>query len=148
MFSGPILHSEDWVSAQFATLTMGHAGWPNSLRPGDGAFSRLRVSEMRHALRRRFWKAQLFLLGSVSLSRLRATDLSRKLARYRSLPAFRAREAVSHGLPGPHLALHPGRCQRVCRLAHLRRLRPSLDRNCPTDVRGGVSRLRSRRHRL
>src|SRR5450432_2884400 len=117
MFSGPSLRSEDLVSAQFAALTMGHAGWPNSLRPGDGAFSRLRVSEMRHSLRRRFWKAQLFLLRSVSLSRLRAIDLSRKLARYRSLPAFGARQALSHGLPRSHLALHPGRRQRVRRLA-------------------------------
>src|SRR3954449_1815625 len=27
---------------------MGHACWPNGLRPGDGTFPRLRVSEMCH----------------------------------------------------------------------------------------------------
>src|SRR6266851_1721675 len=124
------------MGGPLAAPTMGHACWPNGLRPGDGAFPRLRVSEMRHTLRGRFWKAQLFLLGSVSLSRLRATDLSRKLARYRSLPAFGAREALSHGLPRPHLTVHSSGRQRVRRLAHLRRLRPSLNRNRPAEVRG------------
>src|SRR5258708_27467185 len=120
-----------WGGARgrLASLTMGDECWSNRLRPGDGAFSDLRVSKMRRSLRRRFSKAQLFLLGSVSLSRLRATDVSRKLARYRSVPPFCARETLSHGLSRPHLALHAIGRQRVHRLAHLRRLRTSVDRD-------------------
>src|SRR4051812_17325529 len=64
------------VTGRFAAPTMGHACWPNGLRPGDGTFPRLRVSEMCHPLRRRFSEAQLFLLGSVSMSWLRATNLT------------------------------------------------------------------------
>src|SRR5437773_2742797 len=94
---------------------MGHAGWPNGLRSGDGAFPRLRISEMRDALRRRLWKAQLFLLGSVSLFRLRATHLSRKLARYRSMLAFRTREAVLNWLARPHFAFRPAGSRFVLR---------------------------------
>src|SRR5208337_1855610 len=46
------------------------------------------VSTLRRPLWGRLQGPQLFLLGSISLSGLCPTDLSRKSARHRSLPAF------------------------------------------------------------
>src|SRR5260370_5057182 len=79
-----------WGGARgrLASLTMGDECWSNRLRPGDGAFSDLRVSKMRRSLRRRFSKAQLFLLGYVSLSLLRAPDITRNLTSVLRVPQF------------------------------------------------------------
>jgi hypothetical protein len=48
-----------------------------------------------------------------------AVDLPRESSRHRSLPGRYARQAVPHGLPRAHNALHAGRRQRGARLAHL-----------------------------
>src|SRR3974390_2867030 len=55
------------------------------------------VSPLRGTLR---WKSQgqkLFLSRSVSLHGIRPTDLSRKLARYRSVSARPTEQTLSHG---------------------------------------------------
>ena len=68
-------------------------------------------------------------------SGLRSTHLSREPARRRSLPVGASREALTHGHPRSGVPLYAGRCQRVAPLAHLRRVRPSIDRSGKTALR-------------
>ena len=82
---------------------------------------------MRRPLPRRPLREELFLLGSVSGDGLRPAHLSREPAGHRDLPGRGGRQAVPHGLPHQRGALDAGRCQRIARLAHLRRLRADTD---------------------
>src|SRR5271167_225696 len=89
---------------------------------------------MCDSLSRRLSAEDFLLLGSVSGNGVRAVDLPRQSARYRSLPAFDAGQALPHGIPRQGGALYPGRRQRVARLANLCRLCPGVDRRCATVV--------------
>src|ERR1019366_3710902 len=108
-------------------LLCGHALW--QIRPGPTARldSSPAVSTLCRPLRRRLQSPQLFLLGSASLFGLRPTDLSRELARHRSLPAFAPPPTLPLGTARRSGAQHAGRSERKSRLAHLRRSRPRLD---------------------
>src|SRR5512141_1048279 len=55
------------------------------------------VSPMRGALRRRLQSEKLFLSRPISLHGVCSTDLPRKLARHRSVPARPTAKALSHG---------------------------------------------------
>src|ERR1017187_9317636 len=74
-------------------LFCGHA--LRQIRPGPTARldSSPAVSTRCRPLRWRLQSPPLLLLGSISLLGLRATPLSRELARHRSLPAFASRAA-------------------------------------------------------
>src|ERR1035438_5384403 len=89
---------------------------------------------MCDSLSRRLSAEDFLLLGSVSGNGVGTVDLPRQSARYRSVPAFDAGQALSHGIPRQGGALYSGRRQRVARLANLRRLCPGVDRRCATVV--------------
>src|SRR6266852_3434650 len=89
---------------------------------------------MCDSLSRRLSAKDFLLLGSVSVDGFRAANLSRQSARYRGLPPFYAGQAVPHGISRQGGALHSRRCQRVTRLANLRRFCPGVDWNCATVV--------------
>ena len=89
---------------------------------------------MCDSLSRRLSAKDFLLLGSVFVDGFRAADLSRQSARYRSLPPFDAGQAVPHGISRQGGALHSRRCQRVARLANLRRFCSGVDRDCATIV--------------
>ena len=62
---------------------------------------------MRFPLRWRALRETLLPLGPVSGDGLRPTDLSRKLARHRDLPASGRRQTLPHGFPYQHGTLTP-----------------------------------------
>jgi hypothetical protein len=80
------------------------------------------------ALRRRCSGPNAALRRAISRDGVCATDLSREPARYRGLPVGSSLEALPHGVSRTGAAIDAGRCQRVARLAHLRAVRPSVDR--------------------
>src|SRR5207253_11266060 len=90
------------------------------------------VSPLCGALWRRAQGQEFFLPGSLSLHGFWSTDLSRKFARYRSVPACASGQAVPHGHQEPGVAEYSRRCQREPRLAHLRPTLPS--RSSPLPV--------------
>src|SRR5579875_54546 len=94
-----------------------------------GVYSALRVSDLRRALPGPPLRQGLFLLGSVSLSRLRSAHLSREPSRYRSLSPRSAAETLPHGLSGFDCSLHFSLRQRAPRLAHLCPFRSDSDSN-------------------
>src|SRR5882672_10666399 len=108
----------------------------------DGLSSFKGFSSLCQTLSGRLQTQDFFLLGSVSLHGLRAANLSREFARYRSLPACATDQALSSRHSRPSLAQHPGPCKLGPRLAHLRRLRTSADYARPRALRG--RQLRSR----
>src|ERR1039458_6958628 len=108
---------------------MAHEPWPNHFCSGDGFSSRDRVSPLRGTLPGRLQSPKLFLLGRVSLSGFCTTHRARKPARYRSVSALAAVQALSYGLPRTHLSQHVGARHRNPRLAHLRRFRAGA--HCP-----------------
>src|SRR5216683_1735482 len=116
---------------------------PNRFLSTGGLASGLPVSTLRRALSGQSLRQGFLLLGSVPVSGLCSTHLSRKSPRYRSLPARPATQAVSHGFPRPSLPQYVGARQRASRLADLRRLRadPDCHRSRPLPqrtVRRGV----------
>src|SRR5437588_5030959 len=76
--------------ASWRLATMAHESWPNRLLAIDRASAAQRVSEVRSSLPRQFLSKELFLLGPVSGDGLCPIDLSRELARHRSLPSLSA----------------------------------------------------------
>src|ERR1035441_5423938 len=93
--------------------------------PADG------VRALCRSVRGKPQSPELHLHGSISVHGLCTTDVSRKPARHRSMPAFAGREALPHGDSWAGLAQYAGQCERYARLAHLCRLRPAFDRHCP-----------------
>ncbi len=101
--------------------------WQNDFLSTDGLSSFARVSSLRRSSQGNLQVEAVLLLGSVPVYGIRATDVSRKPARYRSLFAFGWIEALSHGHSQPRFAEHFGECKSSARLAHLRRSRTSAD---------------------
>ena len=112
------------------------------------AFAIDHVSPLCGALWRRAQGQEFFLPGSLSLHGFCSTDLSRKFARHRSVPACASGQAVPHGHQEPGVAQYSGRCQREPRLAHLRRLCPVAHRHCPSSLCRRIVWRRSQRHGL
>src|ERR1700752_2506140 len=122
----------------------------------DGLSSFARVSSLCRSSQGNLQVEAVLLLGSVSVYGIRATDLSRKPARYRSLFAFGRIEALSHGNSQPRLAQHFGERKSGTRLAHLRGFRTSADSHCsrtlcqrqlPHRSQGSCLRARCNNHR-
>ena len=93
----------------------------------DGFFATSAVHCLCESLARRSPAARLLVPRSISLSRIRAADVSRKLARYRDLSASGGTEAVPRWISREDFAQHAGRRKSHARLAHLGRLRPGVD---------------------
>src|ERR1700674_5021765 len=109
--------------------------WQIDLCTTDGLPSVEKFSALCPTLPGRLQTQELFLLGPVSLHGLRAANLSREFARYRSLPARATHQALSSRHSRPSLAQYLGPCQLGKRLAHLRGLRASVDYPCPSALR-------------
>ena len=58
---------------------------------------------------------------------LRATDVSRKFAQYRIVPAIHAAKALPYGFSRPNIKKHISRCKQSARLAYLCRLCPGVN---------------------
>ena len=123
------------------------------VRSTHGLRPSARLRRLRSAVRRRSSSTWLLVSGSVSLHGVCATDLSRKPPRHRDVSAGLRAQALPCGLSWQGLAEHVGRCQPRSRLAHLRRLRSSVDRSsaealCRRSLRRGTGtdRLRPRQH--
>src|SRR5215475_1662374 len=114
----------DATLRQEAALELGQ----NDFLSVDGLPSFFGIPPMRRSLQRQPQAPEFFLLGSVPVYGIRAADVSRKPARYRSVFAFCGHEALPHGYPRWHCTQYAGECQSSARLAHLRRLCPSADR--------------------
>src|SRR6266849_2861531 len=110
--------------------------WPIDLFTTGGLSSCVRVSPMRCPLQGRLQTQEFLLLGPVSLHGLRPANISRKLARHRSLSAGQSNKALSHGHSWSRLAQHAGQRQLGTRLAHLRRLRSLADPTSPSALPG------------
>src|SRR5229473_7332223 len=101
--------------------------WQIDLCTTDGLSSFQEFSTLCQTLPGRLQTQDVFLLGSVSLHELRAANLSRESARYRSLPARATHQALPSRHSRPSLAQYLGPCELGTRLAHLRRLRAGVD---------------------
>src|SRR5258705_4975847 len=106
------------------------------------------VSPLRGALWRRAQGQEFFLPRPLSVPGFCSTDLSRKLARHRSVSARASGQAVPHGHQEPGVAQYSGRCQREAGLAALRRLCPVAHRHRPSSLCRGLVWRRPQRHGL
>src|SRR6266851_5850065 len=74
-----------------------HAYRPNGVRSVDEFHPRLRVPSVRQSLSRRLQGHELFLLGSISVHGICATDRSRESARHRNMIARAGLETLKIG---------------------------------------------------
>src|SRR5208337_2743981 len=102
-------------------ITMRDELWTHGFLATHRVSSPPGFSEVRGPLRRRRLREEVFLLGSVSVHGLCPVDVPREPAGHRGLPWVGRGQAVPHGNSWPGGALDTGRCQRITRLAHLRR---------------------------
>src|SRR5216684_1256023 len=98
-----------------------------------------RIQPLRSALSGQQERALILLLGSVSDHGFRPTNLSRELARHRSVSRGATPQTLSCGFQWPGETFHSSQRQRESRLAHLPRLRPESDSDrasaiCPLRV--------------
>lgn len=89
---------------------------------GNGSSSPAHLPTLRTTLQWQSPRKKFHLPGSVSQHGLCSTDLSRKLARYRSLPKSSTEQALPYGHTFQGGTQYAGRSQRETRLANLRRL--------------------------
>src|SRR5260221_408715 len=141
------------MHARLLRMRRANEFWEIDLCTADGLSSFQGFSTLCQTLPGRLQTQDFFLLGSVPLHELRAANLSRESARYRSLPARATHQALPSGHSRPSLAQYPGPCELGTRLAHLRRLRASADYPRPRALRGrqlwrrvGADGLRARCH--
>src|SRR3990170_7284350 len=73
------------------------------------------VSSLRGALWRSTQGQDLSLSRPITLAGVRPADLSRELARHRSVPESPGKKTLPHGHQQPGIAQHSGRCQRESR---------------------------------
>ena len=91
---------------------------------GNGSSSPAHLPTLRTTLQWQSPRKKFHLPGSVSQHGLCSTDLSRKLARYSSLPKSSTEQALPYGHTFQGGTQYAGRSQRETRLANLRRLCP------------------------
>src|SRR5216684_4286094 len=109
--------------------------WQIDLCTTDGLSSLKKFPALCQTLSGRLQTQDFFLLGSVPMHGLRAANLSREFARYRSLPARATHQALPSRHSRSRLAQYLGPCELGTRLAHLRRLRTSADHPRPSTLR-------------
>src|SRR3989338_1423036 len=96
------------LSCYFGALYKGalNEHWENRFFSSHGIFALVRIPQMRRTLSWRLQSQKFYLHGSIPVSCLRATDISGKPARYRSVHAFHAEQAISYWYPRPCFAQH------------------------------------------
>src|SRR6267378_5805012 len=85
--------------------------WQIDLCTTDGLSPLEKFSALCQALPGRLQTPEFFLLGPVPLHGLRAANLSREFAGYRSLPARATYQALSSRHSRPSLAQYLGQCE-------------------------------------
>src|SRR4030081_43442 len=115
------------MHARLLRMRRANEFWEIDLCTVDGLSSFQGFSTLCQTLPGRLQTQDFFMLGSVSLHDLRAANLSRESARYRSLPARATHQALSSRHSRPSLAQYLGPCKLGTRLAHLCRLRAGTD---------------------
>src|SRR3972149_7562967 len=104
-----------------------HVFRPIGVRATHEAFTPSHVPPLYAALPFQLSHQDILASRSVSLHGLRATDLPREPARHRNLSARPSGQALSSWHTRSCCQEYPGRCQRIPRLAQLRRLRDEPD---------------------
>ena len=122
--------------------------WQNYIFTNYGFLAHARISKMCQSLSRQLQSAKLFLLRSIPMHGIRPTNFSRKPSRHRSLFAFCPKQTLSRWVSRQSFTQYFSACKRKSRLAHLRRLRPNLNRQSPKAVRQRFFWFRSERNRL
>ena len=113
------------MAVSYGTVTMRDEHWAHGFLSTGRVPSPPTVPEVRRPIRWWSLSEKFVLLGSVSGDGICSVDLPRESSRHRSLPRFHRRQALPHGIP----RLDVGRCERSSRLANLRRLCASFDRD-------------------
>src|SRR5215471_13526756 len=133
-----------------ATLRQERAGelGKNDFLSAYGLSSYTRIPPMRRPLQRQLQTPAFLLLGPISVHGIRATDLSGKPTRHRSMLTFRWHKALSHGHSQSCGTEHFGQREPGARLAHLRRLRSNLDRHRTAALHRRQFCHRSAEHRI
>jgi hypothetical protein len=114
---------------------LGHEHRQDAFRAAHGFSALEQLRPGCRALRRQPRGSQAVLRRAISDHGVRPTDLPREFARHRGLPVGTSLEALPHGPSRTGPPLHPRGCQRVARLAHLCRVRPTADRAGQTSLR-------------
>ena len=99
----------------------------NPVCPDHGLSPMEHFSSYRSEIQRRPSGALSSLCRAISNNGFRPTYLSGESPRYRSLLVGSGCKALSHGSSRTGQSIHPGRRQRIPRLAHLCRLRSTID---------------------
>src|SRR5215471_21841637 len=110
-------------------------------RADHGAPAAVDLQALCCSLRRRAQGQALLLSRPISVHGICATHMERELARYRSLPASTQHQALPSRHPRQCRPQHSGQRQRNARLAHLLRLRPTLNRDCAAALCRGTARI-------
>lgn len=119
-----------------------------SVRATHGSSSAAYLSPDRQTIQRRIQSQIVFLSRSLSLYGLRATYLSRELARYRNVSTSAAVKALSLRHSFDRCPKYTRKCQCCARLAHLRRLRAEPDRDCSPTLQPRLIWRGSEKHSL
>jgi hypothetical protein len=101
----------------------------------DAATSMAAISDFCRSLPGRPQGEDLPLHRAFSRDGVCATDLSRKLARHRSMPPSYGTKTVSHGHSQLGVTEQPFKRERKSRLAYLCRVRSNSDSGCPRTLR-------------
>src|SRR5208283_5658996 len=122
--------------------------WQDPVCTDNGFSAMEHFSSYGRALQRRLSHSHIALCRAVSSNGLCSTDLSGEPSGYRSVPVCSNVQALSYGNQRTNFSLYAGRCQRIPRLAHLRRFRSTVDLSGKKAVCQRESRSRVVQHCL
>src|SRR3989338_2550170 len=120
----------------------------NCFFSSDGIPASARIPQMCRALSRRLQSQKFFMHGPILMHGLRAINLSRKSARYPSLPTIHADKTLSHGYSWSSVTQHSCECEQSTGLAYLCRLCASINSYCQRFVSQRTTGHRTRRDGL
>lgn len=107
----------------------------NRFLSNHGLFTIVRIPQMCHTLSGQLQNTNFLMLGPIFMHGIRAVNISRKPARYRSMFKIRAEQVVPHGYSWQNCSGHVSRCKRKPGLANLRRLRSNTNSHCQRTIR-------------
>ena len=117
------------------SLRIHHIHRQNAVCAVDGLSALDNLYANRRPLRRKSSYSHASLCRTFSSPGVCTVDLSRKPSRYRSMPLGAIGQALPYGYSVAGQAIDSGRCQRAQRLAHLCRVRSTVDHASPQALR-------------
>src|SRR5665647_890905 len=123
-------------------LGISDESWQDAFCSIDGNCSLEQLRTHRDSLLGRCSRVGIAQHRALSHHGLRAAHVARVSARYRSHTRCPCYQALWDGIASSGATLHPGRCQRAARLAHLGRLGSSLDWPCQQTLCRRTARTR------